>query len=118
MLRAARATAASAAALLSDTSAKSQDSAPRVRDEDNGLLPAPPSQPCGEPGKHGERDVTVRWGLQPGEPEPEEFEIQYGFRMVGAWRRASIAKCVREADDTGDSPVWVAEMDDLEPGGR
>ena len=49
------------------------------------FLPAPPTQPIEEPEtQRGERHITVRWALQPGHPEPEEFEVQYGFRIVGA----------------------------------
>ncbi len=76
--------------------------------------PAPPDQPFEAAGSAvGETYATVCWGLLPGAPTPEEFEVECR-QSQGRWSTASIAECAIEKDEQGAS-LWVAVFDELEP---
>ncbi len=76
--------------------------------------PPPPDQPFEAAGSAvGETYATVCWGLLPGAPTPDEFEVECR-QLQGRWSTASIAECAIEKDERG-APLWVAVVDELEP---
>lgn len=77
--------------------------------------PPPPDRPFEAAGSAvGETYATVCWGLLPGAPVPEEFEVECRQQCQRIWGTASIAECSIEKDETGAS-LWVAVVNELEP---
>ena len=47
-------------------------------------LPAP-MRPWASPEGHGAHYLNVEWAMPPATTPPAEFEVQYGFRLLGKW---------------------------------
>jgi hypothetical protein len=75
-----------------------------------------PSKPASVPGTVTSSAMTIFTSLPSNSPEPEEWEIEYGFRFRGGWKTAPWQGRVDESIpvERGRGKVWVCPIDGLE----
>jgi hypothetical protein len=79
--------------------------------------PYVPSKPARLPGRVTATSVTVFCALPKDSPEPEAWEVEYGFRYTGGWKPApwngTMDKTIPQ--ERGRGYMWVCTIDGLEP---
>ena len=93
------------------------DEEPEPEPEPEGEPPYVPSNPTEVHDKATTTSIAVYTSLPEDSPEPEEWELEYGFRYRGGWKPAPWKGQVDETkpSDAGRGPAWVCSIDDLEP---
>ena len=100
------------------TSSEEEEEPVQEKEEEIPLgAPPPPARPFeGAAGsKVGETCATVCWGLLPGAPVPDEFEVECRQQGKSDWGTACIAECTIEKDENLSPSLWVVQLDELEP---
>ena len=103
---------------IATSSEEEEEPVPQEKEEEVPVgAPPPPARPFeGAAGsKVGETYVTVCWGLLPGAPVPEEFEVECRQQGKSDWDTACIAECTIEKDENLSPSLWVVQLGELEP---
>ena len=79
-----------------------------------------PAKPACVPDSATASSITVFTSLPSGAPEPEEWEIEYGFRFHGGWRPAPWDGVVDESIPPvkGRGATWVCSVEGLDAGSK
>ena len=93
---------------------------PPQNDDRDEEAPYTPSQPAKVPGMCTVSAVTVYTSLPSDSPEPEEWQLEYGFRYTGGWKAAPWIGQVEESipRQKGRGKVWVCAIEGLEADAR